>query len=149
MHVLEQVQRRGAAAVEELHVVGFGQQRVRDADGVDEGIELGDAGRAECHLRAQRVAQHGQVLAQIHVRVVEQARQHAQRMGHAWRSVEHAHRQISALIGMVRRFSVPNRLVSDVPSEHPLPNEKPQPPRTLNVFSAYSRCVLGMTKRSS
>ena len=36
-----------------------------------------------------------------------------------------------------------------VPSEQPLPNEKPQPPRTLKAFSAYSRCVEGMTKRSS
>jgi hypothetical protein len=55
----------------------------------------------------------------------------------------------SALIGIVRFFSLPNRLVSVTPSLQPLPKEKPQPPRTLKAFSAYSRCVVGMTKRSS
>jgi hypothetical protein len=55
----------------------------------------------------------------------------------------------SALMGMVRFFSLPNRLVSVTPSEQPLPKLKPQPPRTLKAFSAYSRCVVGMTKRSS
>ena len=50
---------------------------------------------------------------------------------------------------MVRFFSLPKRLVSVLPSEQPLPKVKPQPPRTLNVFSAYSRWVDGMTKRSS
>jgi hypothetical protein len=53
------------------------------------------------------------------------------------------------LIGIVRFFSLPNRLVSVTPSLQPLPNEKPQPPRTLNAFSAYSRWVVGITKRSS
>ncbi len=44
-------------------------------------------------------------------------------------------------MGIVRFFSLPKRLVSLVPSEQPLPKLKPQPPRTLKVFSAYSRCV--------
>ena len=35
------------------------------------------------------------------------------------------------------------------PSEQPLPKLKPHDPLSPNAFSAYSRCVVGMTKRSS
>ena len=37
-------------------------------------------------------------------------------------------------MGMVRGFSLPNRLASLLPSEQPLPNEKPQPPRKLKAL---------------
>ena len=47
--------------------------------------------------------------------------------------------QASIRIGMVRFFSLPNRLVSVWPSEQPLPKLKPHPPFTLKAFSAYSR----------
>src|SRR5690606_19098751 len=47
------------------------------------------------------------------------------------------------------RGLLPNRLPCDTPPEQPLPNEKPQPPRMSKASSAYSRCEVGMTKRSS
>src|SRR5680860_166277 len=65
-----------------------------------------------------------------------------------YRSCKRDHGQTSALMGMVRLLVPPNRLTLLAPSEQPLPNEKPQPPRRSKVFSAYSRCVLGITKRS-
>ena len=101
-------------------------------------------GYPDAELRAQMP---DLIDAQAAVGVRQQAREHAQRDG----EIGHAdcHDQTSALIGMVRRLVPPNRLVSLAPSEQPLPNEKPQPPRTSKVFSAYSRCVLGITKRSS
>ena len=97
---------------------------------------------ASAQLRQQR--------AHLGVGVAQQPGQRAQRMRHLrWGRVEGLHRHTVALIGIVRFFSLPKRLVSETPSLQPLPNEKPQPPRTLNAFSAYSRCVVGITKRSS
>jgi len=150
VHVLEEVQRGAAAAVEELHVVGFGVQRVLPGELGEQGFDLGQARGRQRAFLAQRGAKERQVRAQHGVGVGEQARQHAQRARHRARcGPEEAHVQISALMGMVRRFSLPKRLVSPMPSLQPLPKLKPQPPRTLKAFSAYSRCVVGMTKRSS
>src|SRR6185503_13811828 len=107
------------------------------------------ARRRKNALGVHEPAHFRQVAPQLRIGVTEQGREHAQRLCRRTRGIQREHGQTSALIGIVRRFSLPNRLVSPVPSEQPLPNEKPQPPRTLNVFSAYSRCVLGITKRSS
>ncbi len=149
MHVLDQVQRRAAPAVEEFDVVAFGLQRVGTAQRVHQPIEFDQARQGERAFVAQQLAHLGQETAHLRVGIAEQGRQHAHALGHRQGGIQSEHGQISALMGMVRFFSLPNRLVSLVPSEQPLPKLKPQPPRTLKVFSAYSRCVVGITKRSS
>ena len=152
--MLEQVQRGAPAAVEELHVVGLGVEVALARQAGDQRIEFGQPCSRQRAFGMEHLADLRQVGAQLGVGIAEQPGQRAQRARRGLRAArkgcrEQAHGQISAWIGMVRRFSLPNRLVSPVPSEQPLPKLKPQPPRTLKVFSAYSRCVLGMTKRSS
>ena len=149
VHMLEDVQRRGAAAVEQRHVVGLAVQRVCALQRVHECFDLGQARRADGAFLAQQLLHLGQVAAQRRVGVTEQRCQHAQGLHHRHRGVRGKHDQTSALMGMVRFLSLPKRLTSVLPSEQPLPKLKPQPPRTLKVFSAYSRCVVGITKRSS
>ena len=150
MHVLEQMQCRAAAAVEELDVLGFGAQWSGAGELANQRVQFGQPAGVERGLGAQGVTQLRQQRAQLGVGVAQQPGQCAQRMRHLrWGRVEGLHRHTVALMGIVRFFSLPKRLVSDTPSLQPLPNEKPQPPRTLNAFSAYSRCVVGITKRSS
>ena len=115
----------------------------------DERVQFRQPCGAERALVVQRGLQLRQVGAQLGVGVAEQMGQHAQRLGGGTLGGVERFIQTSALIGIVRFFSLPNRLVSVTPSLQPLPKLKPQPPRTLNAFSAYSRCVVGMTKRSS
>ena len=150
VHVLEQMQRRAAAAVEELDVIGLHVQRPAARQAADECVQFSQTCRAECAFFAQRRLQFRQVGTQFGVWIAQQVGQHTQAHRH-WlgRGGKEAHVQTPALMGMVRFFSVPKRLVSVTPSLHPLPKLKPQPPRTLKAFSAYSRCVVGMTKRSS
>ncbi len=150
VHVLEQVQCRAAAPVEDLHVLGFGAQWSGAAELADERVQFRQTTGVECGLRVQGVTQGRKQRAQLGVGVAQQPGQRAQRVSHSRRGgVEEIHRYTVALMGIVRFFSLPKRLVSDTPSLQPLPKEKPQPPRTLNAFSAYSRCVVGITKRSS
>ena len=92
--------------------------------------------------------------AQLRVGIAQQVAQGAQGQAHRGRVLlEHGDSfrvaQTVALMGMVRGFLPPNMLTSVAPSEQPLPNEKPQPPRMSNAFSAYSRWADGITKRSS
>ncbi len=141
VHVLEQVQGRATAAVEQLHELGFGVQRVAAGQALQQRVQLGQpAGRQGAFL-VQRRAEFAKVRTQFCVRVAQQVREHPQGQWEGLHTV--------ALMGMVRFFSLPKRLVSVTPSLQPLPKLKPQPPRTLKAFSAYSRCVVGMTKRSS
>ena len=149
MHVLEQVQRRAAAAVEQLHVLGLDVQRVVAVQLCDQRVELGEPAGRQRALATKDFQHLRQMAAHVGIGVGEQGGQHAQRAGRGDGSGQSEHVHTFALIGIVRFFSLPKRLVSLMPSEQPLPNEKPQPPRTLNAFSAYSRCVDGMTKRSS
>jgi hypothetical protein len=117
---------------------------------VDQRLQLRQSWRSERTLVFQDGSHFAEVRTRFLVRVTEQSRQHAQRpMAAAGGVSKSGMTQISALIGMVRRLPPPNRLVSLAPSEQPLPKEKPQPPRTSKVFSAYSRWLVGMTKRSS
>lgn len=155
--MLEEVQRRAPPAVEQLHVVGLGVQRVLQGEVGHQLVQLGQARFGQRGLVMQRAAQLGQVLAQLGVGITQQPGERTQAarhgLGRVAEDVQHGgvsfRAQMSALMGMVRRFSLPNRLVSPTPSEQPLPKLKPQPPRTLNAFSAYSRWALGITNRSS
>ena len=149
MHMLEQVQRGVAAAIEQRYIVGFTFQCVIAGQRVDQCIDFGLPRIGQRRLAAQNVTHLGKVRARFRSGITQQSRQHAQTAAGGYRSRQWQHGQTSSLMGMVRFFSLPKRLVSLLPSEQPLPNEKPQLPRTLKVFSAYSRCVLGMTKRSS
>ena len=147
--MFEQVQRGGAAAVEQFDEVGLQLQWVGTPQRVHQRIEFGQPRRRDDALVAQQVAHLRQVAAQLRIGVAEQRRQHAQALRGGSGRFGCEHGQTSARIGIVRFFSPPNRLVSLVPSEQPLPKLKPQPPRTLKAFSAYSRWVVGITKRSS
>src|SRR5690606_13043212 len=126
---------------EQLDVAGLGLQRARAGQAVDQRVELGQAAGAQRTLVVQRALQFAQVCAPLGVGVAQQVRERTQRQAGGLHTV--------ALMGMVRFFSLPKRLVSVTPSLQPLPKLKPQPPRTLKAFSAYSRCVVGITKRSS
>jgi hypothetical protein len=148
--VLEQVQRGAAAAVEQLHVIGLGAQRRCAQQPLDQTLHFAEAVARQRAFVDQGLRDPGQCRTQAVVGVAQQPGDGAQRVRNAARrGVEDLHDHSSALMGMVRFFSLPKRLVSVTPSLQPLPKLKPQPPRTLKAFSAYSRCVVGMTKRSS
>ena len=150
MDVLEQVQGGAPAAVEQFHVLGLDAQARRGGQPPHQGVELGQPARAERALVVQGGADLPAAARSSGVRVAQQPGERAQRVRHLrCPRIASRHGYTVALMGIVRFFSLPKRLVSDTPSLQPLPNEKPQPPRTLNAFSAYSRCVVGMTKRSS
>ena len=140
MDVLEQMQRRGAAAVEELDVGLLRLEQIGRGELVGEGVQGPACGARQRLVRIDGGANRVHRIDQIRGRVGEQRGEGAQ----GQRSGHHA----LSLIGMIF-FLPPKRLVSVAPSEQPLPNEKPQPPRRSYAFSAYSRCVVGMTKRSS
>ena len=149
--MLEQVQGGLAAAVEGFDVARLGVHRVLGGELVAQRLQFAQTFRLERMLHGQCVGQLGQHGAQVRVGVADQPAQRAQCQAQGSGGlVEHAGApQTMALMGMVRGFLPPKMLTSLEPSEQPLPNEKPQPPRTSKAFSAYSRCVVGMTKRSS
>ena len=139
MDMLEQVQRGGAAAVEQLDVGGLRLERIGALQGIHERINFDSTWLRDRGFVGEQIAHLRDVAAHLRIRISKQRRQHAQALAHRSRRIQCEHGQTSALMGMVRFFSLPNRLVSLVPSEQPLPKLKPQPPRTLKVFSAYSR----------
>jgi hypothetical protein len=153
VHMLEQVQRGGAAAVEQVDILAStSSASVRRSD------RSGPAGRRGARPAARSLLQRGrdlgQQFAQRGVGVAQQQGQGAQAARGAGLGLG------GVVMGMLMRLTpapdrdgafllAPNRLVSLAPSEQPLPKEKPQPPRTSKAFSAYSRCAEGITKRSS
>jgi hypothetical protein len=78
VHVLEQVQRGAAAAVEQLDIIGFDLEGVPAVQPIDERVEFGQAAEGQRTLVVQRGAQLGQVGAQFGVGVAQQVRQHRQ-----------------------------------------------------------------------
>jgi hypothetical protein len=80
--MLEQVQRGAAAAVEQVDVLGLDCHRRQRGQAVDQRVHLGQAGGDERTFLAQRIAQFGQVRAQLGVGVAQEVRQHAQRAAH-------------------------------------------------------------------
>ncbi len=84
MHVLEQVQRGAAAAVEQVDVIGFGGERLGAREGVHQRVEFEQARGRQRMLLAQQGAHLGQVAAHRRVRVAEQRGEHAQALRHRW-----------------------------------------------------------------
>ena len=78
MHVLEQMQRRGAATIKQFDVGALNVDAVRMGQAAHQRIELGQARRCQAVLRMQGFAQVGQVGLQLCVGVGQQPRQHAQ-----------------------------------------------------------------------
>ena len=72
MHVLEQVQRGAAAAVEEFDVVGLHVQRAAAGQPGDQGVQFGQARTAERALVVQGRLEFRQVRAQLGVGVAQQ-----------------------------------------------------------------------------
>ena len=81
VHMLEQVQRGAATAVEEFDVVGLHVQRAAAGKPRDQGIQFGEARTAERALVVQGRLEFRQVRAQLGVGVAQQVGQHAQRLG--------------------------------------------------------------------
>ncbi len=120
MHVLEQMQRQGARAVEQLHVALLQIVNVGVTHFVDQSIERGPDFRRQQILFVERFAKFR---ARGHKRLVgiaNQRRQNFERLSHHANST-----------GVLRFFGAPNKFGSDVPPVQPLPKEKPQPPRML------------------
>jgi len=147
VHMLKQVQGGGAAPVKGFYVLRFHLQRVAAAQIRRQATQLSAACSGHHIFLVQHLHQRGQLRAQCRIRVAQQQGQGAQGISLVFHGYSPAYNM--DLMGMVRVLLPPNRLVSVAPSEQPLPNEKPQPPRRSNAFSAYSRWLLGMTKRSS
>ena len=61
VHVLEQVQRGGASAIEQLHVGGLGVERIGARERIHQQVQFRQARIADGALGAQRFAQRGQV----------------------------------------------------------------------------------------
>ena len=80
VHVLEQVQRRAAAAVEQLHVLGFAVERIGPQQLHDQRVELGERDRAAAPARgAGSRAISGRCRRTLGVGVGQQRGQRAQR----------------------------------------------------------------------
>ena len=88
------------------------------------------------------------MLLQRGLRVIEQQCQRTQGLRLHGGGNGFGHDQTSRM-AMVRRFLALNSEGALSPSEQPLPKVKPQDPLRSKAFSAYSRWVVGMTKRSS
>src|SRR3546814_7445538 len=56
---------------------------------------------------------------------------------------------LAVAAGVAEAGLCPNTVPADEPPEQPLPNENPHPPFRTKAFSAYLRCVVGITHRSS
>ena len=146
VHVLEQVQRGAASAVEQFDVARLLLQRVGEGELGGQRLDLAAAGGGQGGFGIEGGDDLRRELAQPRIGIPEEQRERAQGV------LDRLHTQaFSTEIGMVRFFVPPNSDTSLVaaPSEQPLPKEKPQPPFMSKVSSAYSRCEDGMTKRSS
>ena len=120
VHVLEQMQRQRARAVEQQHVALLQVVEIADGDVVDQEHRAvcGQPAGTRFSSRCTAVRSSSAAPCSSLRRIAQQRRQHLEGLGH------HA---IS--IGFLARFGLPNRLVSVVPPEQPLPNEKPHEPR--------------------
>ena len=146
--VLKQVQRRGAAAVKGLDIAHLDRHRIQAQQLRCQRPKLVAPRGGKLRFAVYRLNQLGHFLSQILIRIGQQQGQSAQGISTIFHG-KSPDAQTMALMGIVRVLVPPNKLTSLVPSEQPLPNENPQPPRRSKVFSAYSRWVLGITNRSS
>ena len=120
MHVLEQVQAGRPAAVEHRDVALLQVEEVLALELARERREAFAQRAREPTVALDDRPDLGHRLDQRGVRVREQRRE---RLPGA---VAHA----TSLMGIVRRFLPPKSPACDSPSEQPLPNENPQPPRS-------------------
>jgi hypothetical protein len=81
VYVLEEVQRRATATVEQLHELGFGVQRVAAGQALQQRVQLGQAAGRQGALLAQRSAEFAKVRTKLGIRVAQQVREHPQGQG--------------------------------------------------------------------
>ena len=117
VHVLEQVQRQRAGAVEQQHVALLQIVEIAGGDLFQEALEAVAVPLRQACFRIERRAHLRDGGLQLCRRVGKQRREHLQGLAH------HA-----TSIGVLAFLGPPNRLVSVRPSEQPLPNEKPHEP---------------------
>ena len=118
MHVLEQVQRQRARAVEQQHVALLQIVEIADRDLAQQKIELAPHRGRKQSLPIHGGGDFGDGFLKLGRRI---AQQHRQRL-------EGSRHHITS-IGVLARFGVPNRLVWVVPPEQPLPKVNPHEPR--------------------
>ena len=136
MHVLEQVQRQRAAAIEQREVALLQVVDVASGEFGQQGV---DGGALRCRDQALVGERRGDLAGgglQRLGRIGDQGREGPVGAGHHDTSIG------------VFGFFASNRLKPVLP-EQPSPKEKPQEPRIWKVSSPVSRCAVGMTKRSS
>src|SRR6185369_1535429 len=114
MHVLVEVERSGAPAIEERDVSFLRVEQVGRGQLVDQAVESDPVAAADAPLGGDRRANFGQRLDELRGRVGEQRGERLQGL-HATRSF--------GLIA-ITFFALPKRLVAVEPSEQPLPKEK-------------------------
>ena len=81
MDMLEQMQRSGAPAIKELHIVGFGGQFIHGRQSAQERLEFLAARKRYCSLRIENGGEFGQPLAVRGVGIGQQGGQHPQSVG--------------------------------------------------------------------
>ncbi len=140
MHVLEEIERERARAVEEEHETLLQVVEIARAEIAQQRFQLRHPLLGDQRLGAQQGRDLRRRRLQIGARIAQQRR-------HCLEG--HVHGFIAS--GMVSpRFLPPKSEPDEVPVEQPLPSVKPQPPRRpMMSSSASSRWAVGMTKRSS
>ena len=118
MHVFKQMQRQRTRAIEQQHVALLQVVEIAGGDFSQQRVQLVADARRDHLPGIDRLADLAGRLLQLDGRIGQQYRERLQGLDHHTTS-----------IGVLARLGVPNRLVSVVPPEQPLPNEKPQEPR--------------------
>ncbi len=136
MHMLEEMQRQCAAAIEQSEVALLQLVDVAPGQFSQQGAE----GGAQRSRHQALPGQHRRDLAggglQGLGRIGDQGRQRPIAAGH-----------YDTSIGVFSFFA--SKRLKPVLPEQPSPKEKPQEPRSWNASSPVSRCAVGMTNRSS
>ena len=121
VQMLEQVQRQRPAAVEQQHVALLQIEQIARAQLIEQLEEPRPKAARHQPLGVEHAFQLRRAGGKLLARIAEQQRQDLEGIGHQNTSV--------GVSTVFFRVGPPNRLASLMPSEQPLPKEKPQPPR--------------------
>ena len=125
VHVLEQMQRQHARAVEQEDVALLRVIEIEAGNVVGQHAEKSLLALADSRVVGKRRLQLRHCLKQLLSRIREEERDHFQRNVH-----RRAPQKTSVGVCTVFLRLAPNRSTVELPPEQPLPKEKPQEPRT-------------------
>src|SRR5262249_25622834 len=140
MDMLVDMKRQRAVALEQGDVLLLRLERVEPAQHGHEPLERTAFAHRQQALILGCGGKFVQIGQQLRLGVGEQERQCLEGL--------HCPASVGCLTPW-RCLGLPNKPTSLAPPEQPLPKLKPQELLRSKAFSAYSRCVVGMTKRSS